>query len=69
MNVWTISYYDEQDEEQIVGFAHTPEAATALAQSHLLDHDLDLALPWKRVEDNVWKMVNEDDSALYLTQS
>lgn len=65
-NMWMLGYLDEAGEDQLIGFAHSAEGATALAESYLLDRDLDLALPWKKVDDGRWQMRPDDDTTLVL---
>lgn len=69
MEFWTISHIDEQGLEQEIGFSHSPEGATDLAESFLLDRDAALSLPWHRVLNGLWSMSAEplDDDAPYVT--
>lgn len=66
-NVWMLGYRDEQGEEQLVGFARSAEGATSLAESFLLERDLDLVLPWQKIDDGKWQMIADDDTVMLLS--
>lgn len=66
-NVWMLGYRDAAGEEQLIGFAHSAEGATALAESYLLERDLDLALPWKKIDEGKWQMIADGDTIMLLS--
>lgn len=70
MSIWTLSIADGTGEPQPVGFAHSPEDATALAATHLLDRDQDLDdfLPWRKIGEHRWRIL-ADDTILILQRA
>lgn len=58
--MWYVGYLDDNGHEQTIGFAHTPQAATALAESFLMDRDLEFIGRWRKQRPGEWSVTIED---------